>query len=73
MFLTFTHRKQPRDVVVVQAVAQAERPGLGSVGLRFGWRQDLVEAETQCVIDHIFERTPELRRPLAGFGGDIRI
>ena len=64
MILSFGPRKELTDVVITEASAKSERPGLGAVGL--GWRgsEDFIQANSQCRVNHFFQGLAQLGRTL---------
>lgn len=55
MVLSLGGRNQIGDVVVAETLSQAQWARLGSVGLRRGRSENLLQANAQCGVDHLFE------------------
>ena len=73
MVVSLGRGDQLGDIVVAEAPAEAHGARLGSIGLRRGRSENLVQTNAQRRIDHFFERFAQFGRALLRFGGNVRI
>ncbi len=73
MILSLGAGEEFADVVVAEALPQAERARLGAIAFGRLWRQNRIEADAQGKVDDFLEGLVQFRRALFCLGGNIRI